>query len=74
MYVILNNRKRIYGEDERAIVKAMARRDHVTADPEEYMNKAAARIKEQSGIDIHFTNPKTFLEELRRINLITTID
>ena len=52
------------------IVKSMARRDHETQNPDDYMQLVRARIKEAHGVEINFMNEMGFLIELQRIGLI----
>lgn len=52
------------------IIESMARRDHETQNPNEYMRLVQARIKEAHGIEINFMNEMGFLTELQRIGLI----
>jgi len=52
------------------IVQSMARRDHETQNPEQYMQLVRARVKEAHGVKINFMNEMGFLTELQRIGLI----
>ena len=52
------------------IVESMARRDHETQDPDQYMQNVRARIKEAHKIEINFMNEMGFLTELQRVGLI----
>lgn len=52
------------------IVESMARRDHETQNPNDYMQAVRARIKEAHSVEINFMNEMGFLTELQRIGLI----
>lgn len=56
--------------DSMEIVESMARRDHETQNPTDYMQAVRDRIKEAHGIEINFVNEKGFLTELKRAGLI----
>jgi hypothetical protein len=52
------------------IVQSMARRDHQTQNPVQYMQAVRDRIKESQGFEINFINELGFLAELERVGLI----
>lgn len=52
------------------IVESMARRDHETQNPDQYMQAVRRRIKEAHGVEINFMNEMGFLVELQRVGLI----
>lgn len=69
MYIILIDGAYHKGSSKN-IVKSMARRDHETQNPDNYMQLVRARVKEVHRIEINFMNEMGFLTELQRVGLI----
>lgn len=69
MYIILIDGAHHKGSSKN-IVKSMARRDHETQNPDNYMQLVRARVKEVHRIEINFMNEMGFLTELQRVGLI----